>query len=245
MLRRRLEGLCLSTGATAYNNGRRTGARLVLHSFFSSNNNNNNNNNNEEEIANYLQETLGIATPFHKDILEIVESIQGTNARLQDLQAFSNEDMQALAASVEQEQRRKFQKGQTKGQAPSSRPSRLVKFWIPHEKKEFELTWKQGDSLLKLAQDNDDLLGDYIEGACGGTLGCCTCHVYLEQPEVFSSLQPPGEAELDMLDLAFEPREESSRLGCQVRLTPAQINISTTPLEVTIPCGVNNVWNED
>ena len=53
-------------------------------------------------------------------------------------------------------------------------------------------------------------------GACDGSLACSTCHVILSQ-EVYDSLPPPEEEELDMLDLAFD-LTDTSRLGCQIKL---------------------------
>lgn len=71
---------------------------------------------------------------------------------------------------------------------------------------------------------------------------CCTCHVYLDE-NLLSLVPPPDKGELDMLDLAYEPKLES-RLGCQIRLTPdllQQID-NNSPIVVTIPADVNNVW---
>lgn len=57
-----------------------------------------------------------------------------------------------------------------------------------------------------------------IEGACGGSLACATCHVYVH-PDWWAKCLPPdgarGEDEEDMLDLAFDLRK-SSRLSCQI-----------------------------
>ncbi|WP_066709525.1 2Fe-2S iron-sulfur cluster-binding protein [Celeribacter ethanolicus] len=54
-----------------------------------------------------------------------------------------------------------------------------------------------------------------IEGECGGSLSCATCHVYA--PEGFEA---PGDYEADMLDFAESPRRETSRLSCQIKVTP-------------------------
>lgn len=57
-----------------------------------------------------------------------------------------------------------------------------------------------------------------IEGACGGSLACATCHVYVH-PDWWDRCLPPDGArsdnEEDMLDLAFDLRK-SSRLSCQI-----------------------------
>lgn len=57
-----------------------------------------------------------------------------------------------------------------------------------------------------------------IEGACGGSLACATCHGYVH-PDFWEKTLPEGgarsEEEEDMLDLAFDVREHS-RLTCQI-----------------------------
>jgi len=61
-----------------------------------------------------------------------------------------------------------------------------------------------------------------IEGACGGSLACATCHVYVH-PDWWDRVMPPegeiSDAENDMLDLAFDLKR-SSRLSCQIVMTP-------------------------
>ena len=58
-----------------------------------------------------------------------------------------------------------------------------------------------------------------IEGACGGSMACATCHVVVDPACVERLLEPSAEEE-DMLDLAAEV-QPNSRLGCQIRLTAA------------------------
>jgi len=62
---------------------------------------------------------------------------------------------------------------------------------------------------------------DGIEGACGGAMACATCHCYIDpawEARVAAQDNEKSEEEDDMLDLAFDVRD-SSRLGCQVKLT--------------------------
>lgn len=56
-----------------------------------------------------------------------------------------------------------------------------------------------------------------IEAECGGACACATCHVYVGEGwrEKTGS---PSEMEEDMLDFAFDVREES-RLSCQIKVT--------------------------
>lgn len=63
-----------------------------------------------------------------------------------------------------------------------------------------------------------------IVGECGGSAACATCHCVLPA-EVYDALPEPEEHEADMLDFADAPRERTSRLGCQVRVTAAMEGI--------------------
>jgi 2Fe-2S ferredoxin len=56
-----------------------------------------------------------------------------------------------------------------------------------------------------------------IEAECGGACACATCHVYVD-PEWREKTGAPSEMEEDMLDFAFDVREES-RLSCQIKVT--------------------------
>ena len=73
---------------------------------------------------------------------------------------------------------------------------------------------EDGLTLMEVARDND--LG--IEGTCGGSISCCTCHVVIEK-EWFSKVGPANPDEEDMLDLAVD-LQPTSRLGCQIEVTP-------------------------
>ncbi|CAM9861910.1 unnamed protein product [Ascophyllum nodosum] len=55
-------------------------------------------------------------------------------------------------------------------------------------------------------------------GACGGELACSTCHVVLPK-EYYDKLDEKDEEEDDMLDLAWG-LTDTSRLGCQIKVTP-------------------------
>jgi 2Fe-2S ferredoxin len=55
-----------------------------------------------------------------------------------------------------------------------------------------------------------------IEAECGGACACATCHVYIEA-EWRATTGAASEMEEDMLDFAFEVKEES-RLSCQIKV---------------------------
>ncbi len=69
-----------------------------------------------------------------------------------------------------------------------------------------------------------------IEGECEGSAACATCHVWVDDAW-FARLDPPSDAELDMLDCAFNTRA-TSRLCCQIRVTPAMAGLT-----VSVPRG--------
>lgn len=56
-----------------------------------------------------------------------------------------------------------------------------------------------------------------IEAECGGACACATCHVYVDEGWK-EKTGAPAEMEEDMLDFAFDVREES-RLSCQIKVT--------------------------
>ena len=57
-----------------------------------------------------------------------------------------------------------------------------------------------------------------IEAECGGACACATCHVYVDAAWTVKTGKP-AEMEEDMLDFAFDVRDES-RLSCQIKVTP-------------------------
>ena len=70
----------------------------------------------------------------------------------------------------------------------------------------------EGTSLLEAACRD----GIEVEGACGGSMACATCHVHVEEPWP-DRLPPPSPEEEDMLDFAKD-LAPTSRLGCQIRM---------------------------
>ena len=58
-----------------------------------------------------------------------------------------------------------------------------------------------------------------IKAECGGACTCATCHVYVDEDwrEVVGG---PSTMEEDMLDFAFDVRE-NSRLSCQIKVRDA------------------------
>jgi 2Fe-2S ferredoxin len=100
---------------------------------------------------------------------------------------------------------------------------------------EIECEGYEGMSLQDVVE-NGGPLEDYIECACAGLCACSTCHVVVEK-KWFDAMEQPEEAEMDMVELAFEPKP-TSRLGCQIILKP-ELN----GMVVNIPGGANNLFD--
>ena len=56
-----------------------------------------------------------------------------------------------------------------------------------------------------------------IDADCGGAMACSTCHVYVKE-EWFNKIPKVEDAEVDMIDMAYEPKK-NSRLSCQIIVT--------------------------
>jgi 2Fe-2S ferredoxin len=56
-----------------------------------------------------------------------------------------------------------------------------------------------------------------IDADCGGACACATCHVFVE-PQWIETTGKRSEMEEDMLDFAFDVRD-NSRLSCQIKVT--------------------------
>ncbi|OWZ62689.1 hypothetical protein AYX14_05765 [Cryptococcus neoformans] len=89
----------------------------------------------------------------------------------------------------------------------------------------------EGDDILSLAHEHDIDL----EGACEGSVACSTCHVIID-PKHFDMLPEADDEENDMLDLAFG-LEDTSRLGCQVKLTK-----ELDGMVATLPSATRNMY---
>ncbi|KAF2084593.1 ferredoxin [Saccharata proteae CBS 121410] len=96
---------------------------------------------------------------------------------------------------------------------PKAGEERKITF-IDKEGDEHTFQVADGDNLLDIAQANDL----EMEGACGGSCACSTCHVVVTDSDMYDRMPEPDDDENDMLDLAFG-LTETSRLGCQVKMS--------------------------
>ena len=80
-----------------------------------------------------------------------------------------------------------------------------------HDDKTYTVDVQKGLTVMEGAVQND-VPG--IDADCGGGMACATCHVYVEE-KWFDKLPKAEDAEVDMIDMAHEPKK-NSRLSCQL-----------------------------
>jgi len=89
--------------------------------------------------------------------------------------------------------------------------------YIEHNGTEHVVDVPDGLTVMEGARDNN-IPG--IEADCGGACACSTCHVYVH-PDWVSKLPEIDPMEEDMLEFAYEPDTERSRLTCQLKVSDA------------------------
>lgn len=74
-----------------------------------------------------------------------------------------------------------------------------------------------GDNLMRGAVNNGV---EGIVGECGGGLACATCHCYVDEAWADIVGGPSSDDERDMLESAAAEVRPTSRLSCQIEVTP-------------------------
>ena len=101
--------------------------------------------------------------------------------------------------------------------------------YIEHDGKTHTIEVASGLSVMEGAVQNN-IPG--IDADCGGSMACATCHVYVEE-NWLNKLPKAEDAEIDMIDMAYEPKK-NSRLSCQLIVTNELDGlIITTPAKQT------------
>jgi 2Fe-2S ferredoxin len=174
--------------------------------------------------------------------------------------------LEALAASVKLELEKQEGKATVKiwclpstGWSPASDEDAGALPTVHSMERAFAVEALEGVTLTDIVNhgtgENSDVLAEYLECACSGIMACSTCHVVIH-PDWYDATQvdgegvvttnhsvdpkkigPPSEAELDMIDLAYEP-QLTSRLGCRVQVTK-----ELDGLVVLLPAGSNNLMD--
>src|SRR3954468_24304018 len=74
----------------------------------------------------------------------------------------------------------------------------------------------EGESVMATAVKNG-VPG--IIGECGCNASCGTCHVFVRE-EFMPLVGEPNEIEEDLLEMGVDDRRETSRLSCQIKVSP-------------------------
>jgi ferredoxin, 2Fe-2S len=89
--------------------------------------------------------------------------------------------------------------------------------YIEHGGERKEVDIPEGWSLMQGATLNGV---EGIEGECGGSCSCATCHVYVDEAWV-DKIPGMEDDEDQMLECTASEREARSRLSCQIKMTGA------------------------
>jgi 2Fe-2S ferredoxin len=88
--------------------------------------------------------------------------------------------------------------------------------WILPDGNTITADVREGQNLMEAAVANNV---PRVIGECGGSLSCATCHVYVS-PDWAAKTGTAGEFEDAMLDVAEAERQATSRLSCQIKMSP-------------------------
>ena len=94
--------------------------------------------------------------------------------------------------------------------------------YILVDNSEFVIEAEAGQNLMQLALDNG-LEG--IEGACGGSCMCATCHVFIEEM-LGVKAEERHEMEEEILEMEIDNPCPKSRLGCQFVIPEGMISVT-------------------
>ena len=161
-------------------------------------------------------------------VLNSMQEFLGKPPTIGSLEKFGTPGIMALAKAVEREmeEERRLEDMQTVTIHIHTSTGAKMKYEA-----------KETETIKSIVDRNKEELGGLLECACGGIGACSTCHVIIDQ-DTFdkANLKEIDEAEMDMIDLAWGVTE-TSRLGCQLRLTK-----ECDGMIVTIPDGVHNLY---
>jgi 2Fe-2S ferredoxin len=88
--------------------------------------------------------------------------------------------------------------------------------YIEFDGDETEVDLQDGWTLMQGAIQNGV---EGIEGECGGSCACATCHCYVDEA-FLGKLDPMSDIEDQLLDGTASERKPNSRLSCQIKMSP-------------------------
>lgn len=89
--------------------------------------------------------------------------------------------------------------------------------YIEADGAEYAVDVAVGDNVMRGAVNNGV---EGIVGECGGGLACATCHCYVDDAWADRVGSPTSDDERDMLESAAAEVRPTSRLSCQIEITP-------------------------
>ena len=89
--------------------------------------------------------------------------------------------------------------------------------WVLADGQQITANVKEGQNLMEAAVAANV---PRVIGECGGSLSCATCHVVVDASWAARAGEVAG-FEDAMLDVAEAERQATSRLSCQIKMTPA------------------------
>ncbi|MCG9761292.1 MULTISPECIES: 2Fe-2S iron-sulfur cluster-binding protein [Pseudoalteromonas] len=95
--------------------------------------------------------------------------------------------------------------------------------FVQHDGSTIDTEVEPGMSIMQAAIEN---LVEGIEGECGGSGSCATCHCYLSE-QWSGKVTQPDNNESQMLELVNDTTA-FSRLSCQVKITQEHHGLSVT-----------------
>lgn len=90
---------------------------------------------------------------------------------------------------------------------------------------EIEVTDRKGEKHAIQSSSGDTLMSSLrsaglpVIATCSGAMSCATCHVYVKGG--YESVGLPSEDEIDLLLESEHYREGTSRLSCQIEVSPS------------------------
>lgn len=89
--------------------------------------------------------------------------------------------------------------------------------YVEHDGARHTVDVPVGENVMRGALNNGV---EGIVGECGGGLACATCHCYVDADWADVVGEPTSDDERDMLQSAAADLRPTSRLSCQIEVTP-------------------------
>lgn len=89
--------------------------------------------------------------------------------------------------------------------------------YVEHDGERHEIEVPEGENVMHGAVYNGV---EGIVGECGGGLACATCHCYVDEAWTDKVGGPSSQDETDMLESTAAEVKTTSRLSCQIVVTP-------------------------